>query len=61
MGVNDRKDDKRRATDSNAQPVAPKKLKPIDVEMLKRLVEKMPFQSKSAGDFIRRMRDSDRY
>jgi prevent-host-death family protein len=35
--------------------------KPIDVEMLKRVAAKMPFQMESAGDFIRRMRDSDRY
>ena len=35
--------------------------KPIDVEMLRRVAAKMPFQTESAGDFIRRMRDSDRY
>jgi prevent-host-death family protein len=35
--------------------------KPIDVEMLRRVAAKMPFQTESAGEFIRRMRDSDRY
>ena len=35
--------------------------KPIDVEMLRRVAAKMPLQSESAGDFIRRMRNSDRY
>jgi prevent-host-death family protein len=38
-----------------------KKLKPIDVEALKRIAQSMPFQKESAGDFIRRMRDEDRY
>lgn len=38
-----------------------KKLTPIDFEMLKRVSDKMPFQNESAGEFIRRMRDSDRY
>ena len=35
--------------------------KPIDIEELKRLTADMPFQTESAGDFIRRMRDSNRY
>jgi hypothetical protein len=35
--------------------------KPIDLEMLKRAAAEMPFQTESAGDFIRRMRDSNRY
>jgi prevent-host-death family protein len=35
--------------------------KPIDVEALRALTRKMPMQSESAGEFIRRMRDSDRY
>lgn len=38
-----------------------KKLKPIDIEALKRFAESMPYQEESAGDFIRRMRDEDRY
>jgi prevent-host-death family protein len=38
-----------------------KKLKPIDVEALKRIAQSMPFQKELAGDFIRRMRDEDRY
>jgi hypothetical protein len=35
--------------------------KPIDIEMLKRVGAEMPLQTESAGDFIRRMRDEDRY
>jgi len=35
--------------------------KPIDVEALRAASAKIPFQSESAGDFIRRMRDEDRY
>jgi prevent-host-death family protein len=35
--------------------------KPIDIEELKRLTAGMPYQTESAGDFIRKMRDSDRY
>lgn len=35
--------------------------KPLDVAALRRGLEGMPMQSESAGDFIRRMRDEDRY
>lgn len=35
--------------------------KPLDVDALRRALEGMPMQSESAGDFIRRMRDEDRY
>ncbi len=35
--------------------------KPIDVEALKRLTESMPYQETGAGEFVRAMRDSDRY
>jgi prevent-host-death family protein len=35
--------------------------KPVDVAALRRNAKKMPFQSESAGEFIRRMRDDDRY
>ena len=35
--------------------------KPIDLAMLRGVTAKMPFQEQSAGDFIREMRDSDRY
>ncbi len=35
--------------------------KPIDVEALRRHTEKMTFQEQSAGDFVRAMRDGDRY
>ena len=35
--------------------------KPIDFTALKALTDQMPLQEESAGDFIRRMRDEDRY
>ena len=35
--------------------------KPIDVAALKRLTDAMPMQAERAGDFVRRMRDEDRY
>ena len=35
--------------------------KPIDVAKLKALTDSMPVQEESAGDFVRRMRDEDRY
>ncbi len=35
--------------------------KPIDFAALKALTDQMPFQEESAGDFVRRMRDEDRY
>lgn len=35
--------------------------KKVDVEMLRALTDRMPMQSISAGEFIRQMRDSDRY
>jgi prevent-host-death family protein len=38
---------------------APKKR--ISAAMLRRVTEGMTFQSKSAGDFMRRIRDTDRY
>ena len=37
------------------------KRKPIDVEALRALTDKMTMQPESAGDFVRRMRDTDRY
>lgn len=40
-------------------PTPPRK--PIDAAKLKALTDTMPFQEESAGDFIRRMRDEDRY
>jgi prevent-host-death family protein len=33
----------------------------INAEELKALTDKMPFQAESAGEFVRRMRDEDRY
>lgn len=45
-----------------AQLVPPRRTKkPIDLAMLQRLTKDMPYQEQSAGDFIRQMRDSDRY
>ena len=38
-----------------------RKLKKIDVEALRRLTAKMPYQQQSAGEFVREMRDADRY
>jgi prevent-host-death family protein len=35
--------------------------KPIDFEALKAFADSMPYQTEGAGDFIRRMRDEDRY
>lgn len=41
-------------------PVEVKK-QPIDIERLRRLASRMPFQEESAGEFVRRMRDEERY
>lgn len=38
-----------------------RKLEPIDWDEIDRIRESMPFQEESAGDFVRRMRDEDRY
>lgn len=38
-----------------------KKKKKVDVEALRRLTESSPWQPVSAGEFIRKMRDEDRY
>jgi antitoxin (DNA-binding transcriptional repressor) of toxin-antitoxin stability system len=35
--------------------------KPIDVASLRAMTDAMPMQEESAGEFIRRMRDEDRY
>jgi prevent-host-death family protein len=35
--------------------------KPVDIEALRALTGSIPMQDESAGDFTRRMRDSDRY
>jgi prevent-host-death family protein len=35
--------------------------RPIDVAMLRALTDSMPMQSESAGDFMRRIRDEERY
>lgn len=35
--------------------------KPIDLAWLSSVTETMQFQEESAGDFVRAMRDSDRY
>lgn len=41
-------------------PAKPAK-KPVDIEALKRLTESLPYQDTSTGDFIRTMRDNERY
>ncbi len=44
-----------------AKLVPPKKqreLKPVDLEMLRKLRETMPYQQESAAELVRRMRDS---
>lgn len=38
-----------------------RKLEPIDWEEIDRIRESMPMQEESAGDFMRRMRDEERY
>ena len=38
-----------------------KERKKVDVEALRQLAARLPFQKQSAGEFIREMRDSDRY
>lgn len=35
--------------------------KKVNIEMLRKITQGMPLQKQSAGDFIREMRDSDRY
>ena len=35
--------------------------KRIDLAMLRALTDTMPLQQESAGDFVRRLRDEDRY
>lgn len=35
--------------------------KPIDAAALRGITEAMPFQAESARDFVRRMRDQDRF
>lgn len=39
----------------------PIRKKPVDIDMLRNVTERMPLQPERAGDFIRRMRDDDRY
>lgn len=38
-----------------------KRAKPIDLKALHALTDSMPLQDESGGDFVRRMRDEDRY
>lgn len=35
--------------------------KPVDVERLRALTDRMPMQEEDAGTFVRRMRDEERY
>jgi prevent-host-death family protein len=41
-------------------PIVPKR-KPIDFKALRKLTESMPLQDQSAGEFMRELRDNDRY
>jgi prevent-host-death family protein len=41
-------------------PVA-RVLKPVDASALKAVTDTMPMQAEGAGEFVRRMRDEDRY
>jgi prevent-host-death family protein len=41
-------------------PLKPRR-KPIDFAALQTLTDSMPLQTESAGDFVRRMRDAERY
>ena len=50
----------------HGKPVAlltpiPQPRKPIDIAALRAVSDGMPFQEQSAGEFIRWMRDTDRY
>jgi prevent-host-death family protein len=45
----------------SAVALVSKPRKSIDVEALRAFTAKMPMQNESAGDFVRAMRDSDRY
>jgi prevent-host-death family protein len=38
-----------------------RKLKKIDVDALAALAARLPYQEQSAGEFVREMRDTDRY
>lgn len=40
---------------------AGKPKKPIDLGMLQRITSDMPYQTNTAGDFMRTLRDGDRY
>lgn len=35
--------------------------KPIDIALFEKATDGMPYQAESAGDFIRKMRDEERY
>lgn len=36
-------------------------LEPVDLKALQALTQSMPFQEEGAGDFVRSLRDTDRY
>jgi prevent-host-death family protein len=38
-----------------------KRRKPIDIALLRSVTDSMPMQPETAGEFIRRMRDDERY
>ncbi|MDM7954983.1 type II toxin-antitoxin system prevent-host-death family antitoxin [Blastomonas sp.] len=43
------------------EPPVDKLKRRVDIEALRRHLEQMPMQHHSAGEFIRHMRDTDRY
>lgn len=47
------------APESKSEPARRKE--PVDLEWLKAIREQMPPQTESAGDFMRKVRDSERY
>jgi len=48
-----------RITSVEPSPISPRP--PLDVDRLLKHLESMTLQTESAGDFVRRMRDEDRY
>ena len=49
------------AVSRSSEPVENSERKPILAEHLRAITEDMPRQEDSAGDFMRRLRESDRY
>ena len=51
----------RRGTAGAPRPAVDTPRKPIDMAALRAMTDAMPVQTETARDFIRRMRDEDRY